>query len=167
VPSPLEERVDLLWRALLTIAYRVLRIWWFLRRPVLRSAFVAVWCDDALLLIRNSYPPGETIPSGGIARGESPREAARRELEEEVGIPAAEEDLVFAGEVVVDYEHKEDHAYIFELHLGRPPQLAPDGREVIRAEFCKFDQLAARPLAPHVRAYLERVAPPPTQHLRT
>jgi 8-oxo-dGTP pyrophosphatase MutT (NUDIX family) len=152
--------MDLLWRIILTVGYRLLRFWWLVRQPVSRGAFVAVWCNNTLLLIENSYRSGETIPSGGIARRESPRQAARRELEEEVGIAAAEEDLVFADEVVVSYEHKEDHAYIFELHLDQVPPLSPDGREVTRAEFCRADDLPHRPLAPHVRTYLARRSGP-------
>lgn len=156
--------MDSLWRSVLTVGYQLLRVWWWLRRPVSEGAFVAVWCNDALLLIENSYRSGQTTPSGGIARRESPLQAARRELEEEVGIAAAAEDLVFAGEIVVDFEHKEDHAYFFELHLDQAPPLAPDGREVIRAEFCRADDLSHRPLSPHVRAYLANRADPGELH---
>lgn len=154
--------MDLVWRACLRVGYQLLRLWWFFRRPVSRGAFVAVWCDNSLLLIENSYRPEQTIPSGGIGRRESPRQAARRELLEEVGITAAPEDLVFAGKVVVNDRHnKKDHAYVFELHLDREPPLTPDRREVIQAEFCRAEDLSRRPLSPQVRAYLaERPHPP-------
>ena len=69
--------LDLLARAGYRIAYRVLRVWWFIRRPDVHGAFVAVWYEGALLLIRNSYRAGETIPCGQVDRGETARAGAR------------------------------------------------------------------------------------------
>ena len=58
-----KHRVDGAWRAAYIVAYRLLRVWWFFRRPLIRGAFVAVWPDNALLVIRNSYRPEETLSS--------------------------------------------------------------------------------------------------------
>ena len=76
------------------LGYPVFRLWWFVRRPRVRGAYVAVWHDGRLLLIRNSYKTGETVPCGGLRRGESPRAGARRELEEEVGIAVHEGETI-------------------------------------------------------------------------
>ena len=146
---------DRLWRALLFVLYRGLRVWWFVRRPAVAGAFVAVWVGDRLLLVRNSYRHGETLPCGTIARRESPRQAARRELEEEVGLRVGEDELTFAAELVVRHEFKEDHAFVYELALDAAPEIRVDRREVVSAELVREADLEARPLVPQVRAYLD------------
>jgi 8-oxo-dGTP pyrophosphatase MutT (NUDIX family) len=151
--------MDSLWRIALRCAYRLLRVWWWLTHPDVRGAYVAVWCDDRLLLIRNSYRSGETVPCGAVKRSEHPAEAAVRELAEEVGITVAEGDLRFAREVVVDFEGKRDHAHFFELHRPRDPALRIDRREVEWAGFVHRSQLRDRPLLPHVRGYLDSLEP--------
>ena len=147
--------IDALVRAVFIVGYRVMRVWWFFRRPSVRGAFVAVWHDDSLLLIRNSYRAGETLPCGRIERGETARAAARRELREEVGIDVAEEALaaVTDFEIVIDYKH--DHASVFELHPSERPAVRIDAREVIWGEFVHAADLANRPLVPHLMRYLE------------
>lgn len=116
---------------------------------------MAVWQDTRLLLIRNSYRSAETVPCGAIEDGESPREAARRELFEEVGIETPEEALAPAGEFVVDFDHKHDHAHFFELLAPPNVEIRIDRREVVWGEFVDASELRERPLVPHVRAYLE------------
>jgi 8-oxo-dGTP diphosphatase len=147
--------IDRAWRLALFAAYRILRAWWFVRRPAVDGAYVALWCDDSLLLIRNSYKRGETVPSGSIHRGESPRDAARRELEEEVGVRATADSLRAVAAFTVAYHHKRDRAHFFELRLEDEPEIRIDRREVVWASFRPADELARRPLVPHVRAYLE------------
>jgi len=164
-PSFWVRLLDYAWRAGLRVAYWILRVWWFLRRPTLEGAFVAVWRGNELLVIRNSYRRGVTIPSGGVDSGETPREAARRELREEVGISASSEALEPSCTVVLPYESKRDRAHFFELHLDAslPCSLAIDRREVVWADFCPETQLGEHPLNPLVLAYLaqrqERAAP--------
>ena len=147
--------VDALVRAAYAVAYRVLRVWWFFRRPNVHGAFVAVWHDDALLVIRNSYRRGETLPIGLVERGETPRAAARRELFEEVGIDAPENELVPATDFDLDWDYKHDRASIFEWHPGERPRIRVDAREVIWGEFIAEGELDARSLVPHVVRYLE------------
>jgi 8-oxo-dGTP diphosphatase len=150
--------VDAIWRTGYRAAYLLLRVWWKIRTPTHRGAYVALWRGDDLLLIRNSYRGGVTVPCGNIDRGESPREAARRELEEEVGIRVDLDALEFACDFDLSFEAKTDHAYFFELQS--PPDaridVRIDRREVIWADFCPRGSLDNVALAPHVRAYLKQ-----------
>ncbi len=146
--------IDRMWRAGLFVAYRAARAWWFVRRPSVRSAYVAVWWDGRLLVIRNSYKRGETVPCGGLRRGESPRSGARRELEEEVGIAVAESALVPALDWVMEHESTRDHVHFFEVHLADRPAVQVDRREVVWGEFFGLEELASRPLNRPVRHYL-------------
>ena len=146
---------DALWRIALRGAYLTLRTWWWLRHPEVAGAYVAVWRGDRLLLIRNSYRRGETVPCGAIHASESPVRAAVRELGEEVGIHVREADLRFVREYLVDFEDKIDHAHFFELRVESAMPIRVDNREVVWADFISTGELEARPLVPHVRVYLE------------
>ena len=150
--------LDFLARFALRTGYRALRIWWRIRRPVLTGSYVAVWHDDRLLVIRNSYKSGETLPCGGLKRGETHRRAARRELREEVGIDVGEDQLIFAGEIEVEGPLATDRANFFELDVAAEPAIQIDHREVVWAGFVPSEALAQRPLIRSVRAYLERRA---------
>lgn len=147
--------IDALWRSSLRVAYRALRVWWAIRRPAAHGAFVAVWWEDRLLLVRNSYRPGESVPAGRIRRGEPPVEGAARELLEEVGIAAGPAELAGAGVHVVEFEDKTDHAHFFELRVDARVEPRIDRREVVHAEWVRESALPQRPLLPHTRAYLE------------
>lgn len=133
----------------------MLPLWWMLRRPTLHGAYVALWCQGRLLLIRNSYKRGETLPCGGLHRGESHRAAARRELAEEVGIEVPEDALRFAEEILFQGRYASDRAQFFELEFETEPEIQIDHREVVWAGFCPSEELEQRPLVGSVRIYVE------------
>ncbi|MGH7224061.1 MAG: NUDIX domain-containing protein, partial [Gemmataceae bacterium] len=72
-------------RIALWIAYRLLRVWWLIRRPRHDGSVIAVWFDDRVLMVRHSYRHRLGWPGGGIKAGERAVEAAARELNEELG----------------------------------------------------------------------------------
>lgn len=146
--------LDALVRTVYRLGYRAFRVWWFVRRPHVHGAFVAVWHDGRLLLIRNSYRHGETLPCGRIERGETPRTAACRELREEVGIVAPEDALEPASDFVSLFEFRHDRASVFEYHPAERPTIELDRREVVWGEFVDESALGERPLVPHVVQYL-------------
>ena len=147
---------DALHRIALRAGYRALIVWWWLRRPTLHGAYVAVWYDDQLLLVRNSYKEGETLPCGGLQRGESHRTAALRELGEEVGIHVDPDRLQFVCEIESQGRLARDRVHFFELLLESEPAIRIDGREVVWAGFCPSNELPRRPLIRVVRTYLLR-----------
>ena len=69
------------------LAFSLLRVYWFVFRPQIYGVKCLVECDGQILLIRNTYGNMHwTFPGGGFKRNESPEMAAKREVQEEVGI---------------------------------------------------------------------------------
>ena len=95
--------MDRLWRLAYRVGFRAARLWWRLRRPAHDGAGVAIWLDDGrILAVQQSYHSNPSWPGGGIRRGEEPREAAWRELREELGLAVDPDALMLARDTVVD-----------------------------------------------------------------
>ena len=100
---------------------------------------MAVYVGDALLLVRPSYRAGWHFPGGGVRRGETPEEAARRELAEEIGLTASV--LVPVGFTCTSWDGRRDRVYFFELRLAELPTLKLDNREIIEARLISPGEL--------------------------
>jgi len=69
-------------------AHVVLRLWWFIGRPHTHGVKLVIRDGEAVLFVRHSYGRRDLweLPGGGVARDESPRQAAAREAREELGL---------------------------------------------------------------------------------
>jgi len=148
--------LDYIFRVALWVAYRLLRLWWYVRQPHHEGAVIAIWLDDKILMVRHSYRARLSWPGGSVKRGEAPVDAARRELHEELGLVVGRADLSFVSGVLERWEDRRDHVHIFEMRPNNAPQFRPDGREVIGAEFMTPQAALAVPLVPFIRTYLEQ-----------
>jgi 8-oxo-dGTP diphosphatase len=137
-------------------AYWMMRGYWAVRRPDTHGALVAVWHGGRVLLARNSYHRYYCFPGGYVRSGETSRQAARRELAEEVGVAVPEERLALGHEVTHEWESKHDHVEIFEIDLAERPTIEVDNREVIAADFIEPNGALELELFPPVREYLLR-----------
>ncbi|MFT5224911.1 MAG: 8-oxo-dGTP diphosphatase [Polaribacter sp.] len=146
--------LDKLFQVIYRVAYRCHLVANFFLRPKTRGSYVALWLDGRILLIRNSYKLVYTLPCGGVGRGETPLEAARRELLEEVGLDIAIEEFRQVWQQINLTEFKQDHITLFEVHLNAQPRLKPDGREVVWLGFRSLKGALAMPIFPPVREYL-------------
>jgi ADP-ribose pyrophosphatase YjhB (NUDIX family) len=146
---------DALWRFAYRCAFRLRVLYWRLGRPRLEGSYVAVWHEGRLLVVRNSYRRSLTLPAGGLARGETPIEAALRELREEVGLAPYAAALRYVGEIVDVDGPAEDHAHFFELHCEEEPTTEVDRREVVWAGFLRAEEALAHGVVRVVRRYLE------------
>jgi 8-oxo-dGTP pyrophosphatase MutT (NUDIX family) len=73
------------------VAYRLLTLWWFVRRPSTEGVKCLLTRGPEVLLVRHTYgPPVWELPGGMLKRGEAPLRAAEREMAEELGIQAAD-----------------------------------------------------------------------------
>ncbi len=77
-------------RAVAWVAYRLIRGYWWIRRPVILGVRVLVIRDDRVLLLRHSYREGWFLPGGTPEAGESLAVTARREAREETGVKVDE-----------------------------------------------------------------------------
>ena len=151
---------DRFWRTAYRVAFRAARLWWRLRRPAHDGAVAAVWLRGRVLNVRQSYRSNSCWPGGGIRGGEEPREAARRELREELGLEVSPGDLVFAREMAVEWDYRQERVRIFEVHLRAEPDLRIDNRDIVAARFVEPQALPAeRVLPPFIRAHLGGTPP--------
>lgn len=72
------------------LLYLAFRIYTFIFRPIITGVRVMLIQDGQALLVRHTYLEGWYMPGGGMKRGESVDEAARRESREEVGAELGE-----------------------------------------------------------------------------
>jgi 8-oxo-dGTP pyrophosphatase MutT (NUDIX family) len=151
--------LDALWRAAYRGAFRFQLLYWRVRHPRLEGAYVAVWHGERVLVIRNSYRTRLSLPAGGLERGETPVQAAQRELREEVGIECDASALHYVGEIVDSNGYAEDHAHVFELRCADEPRPRVDGREVVWAGLLRADEALEQGVVSVVRQYFERILP--------
>lgn len=119
-----------------------MRTYWKVRHPVTHGALVAIWSEGEVLLVRNSYLPYYSAPGGYLHANETGRDAALRELAEEVAVFVRPEQLQLAVDVTHDWEGKRDHVQIFNLSVGQRPHLRIDQREVVDASWFAPAQVA-------------------------
>jgi 8-oxo-dGTP pyrophosphatase MutT (NUDIX family) len=87
------------------------RLRWRLFHPVTLGARVILVREGQVLLVRHSYRAGWFLPGGGVDKGETLEQAARREAEEEAG--AQVDELRLLG-VYADFSGgKEDYIAVF------------------------------------------------------
>ena len=95
------------------LAYQGIRLLFYFTRPTLNGVYVAVWYEEKLLIIKNSYKNSFTIPCGRIKRGEEIALAAVRELREEVGIRLEPDQLTFVGTYAGHFRYASDNGNFF------------------------------------------------------
>ena len=136
------------------IAWNIQLLVWFVFRPDVYGVYVAVWYDDRILIIRNSYKRSLTVPCGRVKQNENKKAAAIRELKEEVNIQASDGQLKLKAEYARKHEFKNDFVTFYEMALSELPDVKVDNREVISAAFLSPHQALQQDLSPFVELYL-------------
>jgi 8-oxo-dGTP pyrophosphatase MutT (NUDIX family) len=100
------------------IAYRGLQVFWFVARPPKQGVKCLLTCHDRVLLVRHTYGNRAwDVPGGAIKRGEPPLTAARREMDEELGL-----DIEWSaiGEIRGNADHRRDTIHCFRAEMCEP-----------------------------------------------
>lgn len=151
--------IDLLFRALYRCAYRAMRVYWRLAHPRTHGALVGIWHAGEVLVVHTSYAPYHQFPGGYVRRRESGREAARRELREELALDVDPAALVLALDLQHEWEGKRERVELFTLALAERPAVRVDRREVVEARFLPPEEALRLALFPPVREVIERGRP--------
>lgn len=91
--------------------YLAFKIYCFLFRPVRMGVRVVMIQEGKVWLVRHTYLPGWFLPGGGLDRGETLEEAARREAREETG--GELKDVTLLGVFTNFIQWKTDHTAVF------------------------------------------------------
>lgn len=112
--------------------------------PHKESSVVLVFNDKAEFALQLRAAKDESYPThwdfssaGGIELGENPREAAIRELQEEIGISG---DLQAIGEILYIDDQDDDKLYLFRMTHNGPFTLDPT--EVDDEKFFPLSEIA-------------------------
>lgn len=122
---------------MMRLLYLGYRLYCFIFRPKTLGVRVMLIQNGQVLLIRQTYMSGWFMPGGGVKRGETLEDTARREAREEVGAEMGSISLL--GAYTYFGEHKSDHNALF-LCTDFTVSGAQDN-EIAEAHFFPLDDL--------------------------
>ncbi len=115
--------------------------------------------DKTLLLLQLPLHKKEAgywgVPAGKLERGETPLQAARRELEEETGIEAKESQLVFLATLYMRKPEMDYLYHMFQVRLDRKPNVHLSFEHQLY-RWIPIDQLEETPLMLGAKESLEK-----------
>jgi 8-oxo-dGTP pyrophosphatase MutT (NUDIX family) len=142
-------------RAAIRLAYLGLRTYWFLLRPRIVGVKCVLTHGEDVLLVRHTYGSRAwDLPGGTVRRREAPRDAARREMNEELGRDI--DDWTSLGELFVNTNHHDDNLHLFMTRVN-DRKLDLDLVELAEAGWFPWEALPAdlgrfvRPIVARVR----------------
>lgn len=130
---------------ILPLVYLGYRVYTFFIRPKTLGVRVMLVRAGQVFLIRHTYMRGWYLPGGGLKRGETPEQAARREVREEAGAEAGA--LTLIGIYSNFKEWKSDHNVLFRCDDFR--LVGEHDAEIAEARFFSLDDLPADLVAGH------------------
>lgn len=117
------------------------KLYWFFIRPKTLGVKGLIEHDAEFLMIRNTYGKMHwTFPGGGVKHSETPLDAVRREIQEEVGIILGEVNAL--GSYFNIKEHKRDTVYCFYSRVTSG-EVEIDPTEVAEAAWFSPDNFPA------------------------
>lgn len=135
---------------LIKLAYSLMRVYWFLVRPVTLGTRILMIRDGKVLLVKHSYQDEWYLPGGGIKRNETFEQAIHRESAEECG--ATLNQIQFLGVYSNFIEYKNDHTV---LYVSKDFTLKEkNDREIEQVAFFRFNELP-NTLSPGTREKIE------------
>jgi 8-oxo-dGTP pyrophosphatase MutT (NUDIX family) len=136
-----------------------------IRRPHTHGSLVAIWKSNQLLLVQTSYRKGYGLPGGGIQAGESARDAAIRELQEELGLAIESSWLQDPWSIserqpgglntVTIFRLPWDQHLTDSIHAPNRPPVEIDQLEIIATAWMSREEALNQHLPNHLRHYLK------------
>jgi ADP-ribose pyrophosphatase YjhB (NUDIX family) len=148
--------IDACFRLAYRIAYRLMCAYWRLTHAHTHGALVAIWHQGKILLVRNSYVDYYSLPGGYLKANETARDAALRELTEELSIRILPNELRMGHEETHRWVGKTDHVTLFDVEVAVRPPFRVDRREVVEADFFTPEAALALNLFPPLRRHIEQ-----------
>ncbi len=96
---------------MMRLLYLLNRLRYCVTRPITVGVRLILIDDQSVLLVKHTYQRHWYLPGGGVKKGETLEQAARREMAEEVGATLGQ--LRLFGAYTNFYEHKSDHVLVF------------------------------------------------------
>ena len=124
-------------KALPRLLYLINRLRWRVAKPITVGVRLILEKDQAVFLVRHTYQRQWYLPGGGVEKGETLEEAARREAAEEFGASLGR--LRLCGVYTSFYEQKSDHVVVFSC--DEFTLTGETGSEIESFRFFGFDDL--------------------------
>ena len=124
-------------RPLPRLLYIINRLRWRITKPITVGVRLILEKDQTVLLVKHTYQRHWYLPGGGIRKGETVEEAARREAAEELGAELGNLHLV--GVYTNFYERKNDHVVV--LSCDDFALTGKTDHEIECFDFFRFDGL--------------------------
>lgn len=113
-----------------------------------RTIFVLVRNGDREVLVQKRSPTKDLFPNhwdlsvgGHVNYGQSYTEAAARELKEELGIDASEDELVPKGDVLVTLPHSGEHFKVFEYNIKPNQNVSVSEEEINETRWMTIEDI--------------------------
>jgi 8-oxo-dGTP pyrophosphatase MutT (NUDIX family) len=125
----------------LRVAFQLLRVYWFVRRPKAVGVKCAVTDGSRVVLVRHTYGDRHVwdMPGGAVKRNESRLDAARREVREEIGVEA--DSWRELGGIYLIIRGKRNRLYGCAATIDPDAPIAVDEVEIAEAEWFHRDAL--------------------------
>lgn len=133
------------WQRGLRLAQRFYGAVW--RGMTLGASVVALDEQNRVFLVRHSYAPGFHLPGGGVERGETAAQAARREIFEE-GRLVSERELELIGFFYNPRYSVRNHVALYLLRGVRQTEPKRPDHEIVESGFFALDDLPAETSGP-------------------
>lgn len=120
------------------------------------AAGAVVMDGDRILLVRRAHPPQAglwVVPSGRVEWGETWRETARRETQEETGLDVEVGEVAWVGEVV----EGDQHFAIVDFFASVTGGVLAPGSDALDAQWVALDQASALDMPASMHSLVARL----------
>ena len=126
-------------RPLFSLIFPFLKIYWSVFKPKSLGSAVIIQADDEILLVKNSYGSLKwALPGGFVKSNESPEEAAKREVYEEVGVRLS--NLSRVGSFQRNFFGRKDTVWVFKS-LAATKYIKSENLEIQETNWAKIGSL--------------------------